>query len=174
MGKIDFKEIGEQDIESYHQLRLQGLQQHPEAFGETPERFIQKSFNDIATKLNESKKNGGFILGAFAGDLIVGTVALGRENGEKSSHRGMLWGMYVLPDYRNQKVGLNLVELLLNKAQNVAGLEQIHLAVTVGNAAAKRVYEKLGFNVYGTDPKVLKVGPKYHDEFLMVKHLQAG
>lgn len=172
--KIVVREIGQEDIASYRNLRLRGLEDHPEAFGETADQFRKKSLGDIESKLKISNENGGFILGAFLGDTLLGTVALGREISEKSRHRSILWGMYVLPECRGKQIGAKLVELLIAKSQGILGLEQIHLAVTVGNTPALKLYEQFGFRIYGTDPKVLRVNSVYFDEYLMVRHLNAG
>ena len=56
---------------------------------------------------------------------------------------------------------------LLRRARLQAGLEQVMLAVASGQAAAKKLYLQLGFQVYGREPQALKVGQVYADEELM-------
>ena len=48
------------------------------------------------------------------------------------------------------------------------GLEQLHLAVVTSAHAARRLYESLGFEVYGTAPRALKAGGECWDEELRV------
>gem|GEM_PF-6583094 len=50
--------------------------------------------------------------------------------------------------------------------------EQLHLNVVTTNTAAARLYEAVGFSVYGTDPRVLKIDQNYFDEYLMVLNLR--
>jgi ribosomal protein S18 acetylase RimI-like enzyme len=42
------------------------------------------------------------------------------------------------------------------------------LQVAVTQAAARRLYESLGFSVYGREPRALKIGDLYIDEDLLV------
>jgi ribosomal protein S18 acetylase RimI-like enzyme len=48
------------------------------------------------------------------------------------------------------------------------GLEQVALGVSTTNVAAKRLYESLGFEIYGRENRALKIGDEYVDEELMV------
>jgi RimJ/RimL family protein N-acetyltransferase len=41
------------------------------------------------------------------------------------------------------------------------------LAVASGQKAARKLYSRLGFQVYGREPQALKVGQTYADEELM-------
>jgi ribosomal protein S18 acetylase RimI-like enzyme len=45
------------------------------------------------------------------------------------------------------------------------------LSVTVGNTAARRLYIRAGFTVYGVEPLSLRVGADLLDEELMVLRL---
>jgi len=46
------------------------------------------------------------------------------------------------------------------------------LAVAVGQNPAKKVYESLGFEVYGREPHAIKLDKTYVDEDLMVLRLR--
>ena len=105
---------------------------------------------------------------------MLGTVGLALDDAKKTSHRGMLWGMYVIPEARGQDIGRRLVAELLELTKKIQGLEQIHLAVVTTNLSALALYKKLGFSVYGTDPRVLKIGGQYFDEHLMVLRTPQG
>jgi len=47
-------------------------------------------------------------------------------------------------------------------------LEQILLAVSTGQFAAKQLYRNCGFDTYGIEPNALKVGSTYIDEEHMI------
>ena len=51
------------------------------------------------------------------------------------------------------------------------GLEQWLLQVGLANTAASSLYRSLGFVVYGTELRGLKIGESYHDEYLMMLEL---
>jgi RimJ/RimL family protein N-acetyltransferase len=52
-------------------------------------------------------------------------------------------------------------------AQARSAVEEVRLSVTTSNAAAVRLYARLGFRPYGVEPRALKIGGEYHDELLM-------
>jgi ribosomal protein S18 acetylase RimI-like enzyme len=164
--------VGPESIEAYRVLRLRGLREHPESFGETPESFEAKSNQQIVERVEAQKRIGGVILAAISSaGVLIGTVGLAINEAEKSRHRGTLWGMYVVPEARNQGVARALINELLIRAERISELEQIHLAVVTTNQSAYRLYQGMGFVTYGTDPKVLKTGGQAFDEYLMVKPL---
>ena len=43
--------------------------------------------------------------------------------------------------------------------------------VAVGNTPAIRLYQKAGFEIYGTEPRALFVNGRYIDEHMMVRFL---
>ena len=51
-------------------------------------------------------------------------------------------------------------------------MEQLELSVVTTSLAARRLYHSLGFVVYGTEPRALKLGEQYWDEDLMVLDLR--
>ena len=79
--------------------------------------------------------------------------------------------MYVTAAYRGQGVGRKLMTELLHIARAQDGLELINLAVASHNTPAKRLYESLGFALYGRDVHALKMGDSYGDEDLMALRL---
>ena len=62
-----------------------------------------------------------------------------------------------------------MMEYALELAEQM-GYEQIGLCVVEGNEAAKSLYEKMGFQATGKNPRVFKYDDgSYRDEFIMVK-----
>jgi len=60
---------------------------------------------------------------------------------------------------------------IINKAKELEGIEQLNLTVVTTNTSAKRLYASLGFEVFGTEKRALKVGQRYVDEDYMVLFL---
>jgi RimJ/RimL family protein N-acetyltransferase len=60
-----------------------------------------------------------------------------------------------------------MAELLL-RVRSQTGLEQVNLGVSTDQLAAKKLYESLGFEVYGHERQSLKIGEEYVDKDLMV------
>lgn len=48
-------------------------------------------------------------------------------------------------------------------------VQQCILTCTTTNSSAFNLYQKLGFNLYGTDNQSIKVNNTFYDEYLMVK-----
>ena len=75
---------------------------------------------------------------------------------------------YVKNEYRSKGIGKALLEELIRQLRSQPGLEQIALGVSIGNTSAKRLYESLGFEVYGRETNAVKIGGAYMHEELMV------
>jgi ribosomal protein S18 acetylase RimI-like enzyme len=156
------------DLDALWMIRLQALRDSPKAFGSTYEETVARGKESFRQRLGQG--NDMFYLGAFDGPLI-GIVGFFREEGIKNRHKGYVVSMYVLPERRGQGVGKALVQELVARAKQIAGLEQLLLAVVTTNRTASQLYRSLGFEVYGTQPQALKAGESYWDEDLMILHL---
>ena len=154
----------------FQELRLRGLKDHPEAFGESHDEFASQSAEEIARRIQPaSGSRTGFVLGAFDGEArLVGVVALTRDSARKRFHKAILWGMYVLPEYRRQRLATRLVRALIGFAREFGDLEQIQLTVAARNERAVRLYESLGFRSYGREPRALCINGEYFDQEHMV------
>jgi ribosomal protein S18 acetylase RimI-like enzyme len=112
-----------------------------------------------------------FTFGAFEDTKLVGIVTLILDTKIKSNHKAHIVAMYVCPNYRKAGIGRNLLIKAVRKAKEIERIEQIYLTVTSNNEAARRLYQSLGFVVYGKDKKGLKIEGTYFDDELMVLFL---
>ena len=157
------------DARPYQQLRLSGLQNDPDAFGSTYDREALFSLETIADRIGPNADK--FVLGAFTGqDELVGIVTFVRDSSLKTAHKGNIYGMYVSHTNRGKGIGKLLLQELLARARTHDGLEQINLTVVSANAAAKRLYQSVGFATYGVERNALKFNDRYFDEDLMTIH----
>ena len=69
---------------------------------------------------------------------------------------------------RGKGIGRKLLSSLLEIAKQDQSLEQIHLAVSTTQDAARHLYRSLGFESYGIEPRALKIDSTYVDEDHMV------
>jgi RimJ/RimL family protein N-acetyltransferase len=148
------------DAALYRPVRLEALVTNPEAFASSFEREQEKPLAWFEERLAASD-----VFGAFIADELVGTAGFWREDGAKTAHKAVLWGMYVRPQARKSGTGRLLVDAVA--AHAATRVEQLHLAVVSENEAALRLYKAAGFVEYGCEVKALKVGDKYYDETLM-------
>ena len=158
------RRLASTDAADFRLIRLAALQNAPEAFGSTYEAEAAFPDDVFAARLES-----GMVFGAWAGQHIVGMAGFRQEAGQKTSHKGFLWGMYVSPDARGQGVGAALITLLLETTAPL--VEQVRLSVVTSNTTAIALYERLGFRAYGIEPRALKSAAGYADEVLMVRFL---
>lgn len=154
-----------QDASVYQNLRLEALQNHPEAFGSSYEEEKDYPIDTIAHRL---ESQGLYVVGYFDHEKLVGIAALVQESKLKLKHKANIFSVYVLPAKRGQGMGKQLIIEVINQARLLKGIEQLNLAVVTTNEAAKKLYVSLGFVTYGTEKNALKIGEQYFDEDYMV------
>ncbi len=150
------------DAAAYHPLRLRALQGNPEAFGRAYEDEVETALDKVAAQL-ESGIPDRATFGAFARDQLVGIVDFARWPGRKTRHRAMLGSMYVADEWRGNGVGRALMKAVLAYAHEQPDLEELILAVTVGNESARRFYRAAGFVPSHVEQRYIKWNEQYYD-----------
>jgi GNAT superfamily N-acetyltransferase len=159
------------DAEALVALRRQALAGHPLSFGSslTDDRLsLEFARNSLATTEEEKA-----IFGAFAGDALIGMVGIVRSVRIKQRHRADVWGMYVAPEARGGGLGRALLGAAIARARIWSGLRQVHLAVTESSPVARTLYESMGFQCWGLEPRALGWEGRFVDEFHMALDLSA-
>ena len=154
------------DAKAFRELRLEGLEKHPEAFGASWDEEVSLPPSSFVKRLDDGVvfgvKNTDQSLNGIVGFFVIGGV--------KQRHKGVLWGMYVRPEAQNLGVGQALVRQVIAHARPV--VEELRLTVASSNEVACRLYSRAGFKKYGVEPRALKVGGNYLDEDLMALRLR--
>lgn len=151
------------DVAEFRRVRLDALRLHPEAFGADYADEAALSDAQFAERLATPNLTR---FGGFAADRLVGLVGVTFSTGAKVKHKAHLFSMYVDAAHRGTGLARRLVEAVIASARD-AGATVLDLSVTVGNAPARRLYEQLGFVVYGVERRALWIGDRYYDEELM-------
>ena len=149
------RQLRDDDAEAYVELRRQALADSPLAFAASPGDDLAASAEDVRAQLRLAPE--AVILGAFP-ERLVGAIGLYRDRHLKAAHKVHLWGMYVAPDHRRRGVGVALLQAALRHARALPGVTWVHLSVSSAAPAARRLYERAGFEVWGTEPDALRYG----------------
>jgi RimJ/RimL family protein N-acetyltransferase len=162
---FSIRQLGAGDEAAYRAIRLEALTNHPEAFVASAEGFSQKTDAEMTETLNS--------LTVFAAETdsgsLGGIAAFYQAEGRKEHHRGWLIQVYVKPQHRGSGMAQAMIERVIAHAQN--HVIQLHLGVWSENEPALKLYKRLGFSIYGTEPRYLFVNGRYIDEHLMVRFL---
>lgn len=145
--------LGSADAEAYLALRREALADAPLAFSASPEDDLAASADAVREQLRRGPD--AVVVGAFDGGLI-GAVGLHRDRHRKAAHKVHLWGMYVTPACRRRGVGAALLDAVLAHAATLPGVDAVRLTVSDAAPGARRLYERAGFEVWGTEPAALR------------------
>lgn len=129
---------------------------------------IEEEKNFLNLMRNNQK---GIMICAFIGDSIVGCISLiGIGERFKISHRAS-FGVAVVKDAWHLGIGKALITEILQIAKDT-GYELVELEVACTNENAIKLYEQLGFKIYGTRDNGFKFKDgTYCDEHLMLKKM---
>jgi ribosomal protein S18 acetylase RimI-like enzyme len=158
------RELSVADAEAFREIRLEALRLQPDAFGSSLDAEASEPLADFRNRLSR-----GGVFGGFVDDRLMGMAVFSAFGAAQLRHKGTLTGMYVRASERGTGLAEDIVNAVFAYAQ--PRVELIQLSVATTNGRAVRFYERLGFVKYATEPKALKLGNEYVDEFLMVKFL---
>ena len=157
------------DAAAYRALRLRALREHPEAFTSSYEEDVVHPLQAAQARLGSP---GQSFWGAFRGRELYGMVGVERETRAKNRHKAKVAGMYVAPELAGQGVGRQLLDALIAHCRR-EGLVSLVLTVTEGNEQARRLYEGVGFRVFGVEPLAIRIGDRYLSKIHMVLDLSS-
>lgn len=161
-----YRELNLSDFDQFVALRKEALVSYPESFSASEQEEVTSRKDFFETALQHSLH---FIFGAFEGEKLLGMAIFLREKKFKIRHKGEIVSTYVKQEYHGQRIGLNLMKHVLEKAFQQPGLQQINLVVNSQRPSAIALYKKLGFVQYGLEINAICVEGKMYDAIHMVK-----
>jgi len=167
MNSIEIKEIFSDQIDQYKMFLAIALQ--------IDEESLLITTKDISNAPFPTKDRAdSFTLGAYVENILAGVVSFTRdgEDREKLRHKGILSTMYISKQFRGNGIAKKLLEETIKRVKAIPDIEQINLIVIASNAKAKQLYEKFGFQKFGTEQNSIKWKNKYFAEDQMVLRLK--
>ncbi len=110
----------------------------------------------VAVDITDKKKD----------NIIAGQCVIEHVTWEAAEHVGEL-GIIINEDYRDIKLGRELMLQTIKRARETGLFKKINLAVFHDNYNAIHLYEKIGFKRVGLRPKQYYLKKKCYDEILM-------
>jgi ribosomal protein S18 acetylase RimI-like enzyme len=154
--------------QAFRELRLMSITDSPLAIYPTYDEEASRSPEDIQDRIAETATQ--VVFGAFDGGALAGIAGLRWDPLVQVAHKAVLWGVFVHPDWRRGGLARRLLGELFAYTR-ARGVTQVKLSVNTENGKAAALYRSLGFEVYGREPRAMRVGGRYHDEDLMLLRL---
>lgn len=110
------------------------------------------------------------ILAVLKGQVVGELSVTNKRKYQQYLHRAYL-GMSIQAPYCGLGLGSLMMDIAVKQTQE-NGYEQLELGVFEDNIGAIHLYEKMGFQRYGVQPRAFKLKDgSYRDEIIMVKML---
>lgn len=169
---IEVRPLTAQDVEAYRVVRLAVLRSDPPAFVTTAAEFAARDLAGIAAQISPTENAVTF--GAFLTGELVGILTLARETRPSIRHRAGIYGVGVLGEARGQGAGDALMQTALAHARQWEGLTSLHLAVVETQHTARKLYERHGFTVWGTQPDAVQHDGQTYSEHWLWHDIRTG
>lgn len=152
--------VAEDDWRDLRAVRLAALAEAPSAFGSNLTR--EQGYDEDRWRA-WTRSSVAFL--AFVDGMPVG-IAAGRP-GESSEEREIV-SVWVDPTCRGRAIASRLLVAVLDWAE-ADGSERVRLWMMRGNDAARRVYERLGFETTGRSKPLPRNPQLIEDEWVLAK-----
>ncbi|MBZ9782940.1 GNAT family N-acetyltransferase [Pseudomonas sp. REP124] len=152
----------------YRALTLEAYDRHAQAFTSSVRERASLPLSWWEERLSGKLD---VVFGGFVDGRLAGIAGLAFEPREKARHKATLFGMYVSSGARQNGLGYQLVQAVLDEARRHQGLRLVKLTVTAGNQAAIDLYQRCGFIQFGLEPMAVRVGEEYFDKVHMWREI---
>ena len=159
------------DAAEFWALRFEMLELEPFAYGADLEDHAEGSTADQVRKL-EALTDGDCAVGAWLDGELVGSAILRCEPGRKFRHKANVFSVYVKPHARGQGIAKIMMLEVIVRARLLPQITQLNIGVMSTQAAARALYESLGFEAWGCEPRALCIEGVFADETYMVLNLR--
>jgi ribosomal protein S18 acetylase RimI-like enzyme len=169
---VEIVTLSPDEWQAYRDLRLEMLQESPQAFGTTYQAQSVKPDSFWQTRLESAAKGEqNWLIFARADQQLVGMMGAfrGSRDFPDASDRATIIAVYVTPAWRGKGVSYLLMRAILDTLKE-NGIRVVHLGVTVEQIAAVHLYQRFGFTIVNTEYELMGDNA-FHDGYLMEKVL---
>lgn len=161
---IVIRPITREEVTTWRALRLEAMRAYPSAFSASPDDWERLPMDEVERRI---PLPGGddVLFGAYAGGELQGCAGFQREKGAKEAHKGYLWGVYVRAAFQGRGLGEQLTQAVIDWGR--PRVDILRCAVTSENCGAKALYLRLGFKLYGTEPRAIRANGRDYDDDLL-------
>jgi len=160
---MEIRPLTPDDVDSYLTIWRRALTDHPSAYGasvEDPDMFSP----ELARQRIAHSMPYNPIFGVFVEGQQVGLSSLFfPANRAKIRHRAQVHQVYVAAELRGRGIAKAMMDVVIVYAKTIPDVEEVHLAVTIGNEAARRLYVSGGFVPHMIDARYFKINGVYYD-----------
>jgi ribosomal protein S18 acetylase RimI-like enzyme len=161
---LQIRKLPPERWKEFKALRLEALQHDPLAFGSSYEEEIKYPDKTWKERIKDT-------LFATLNDKPVGMIVFLINPRIKLSHVAEIFGVYVKEEYRDKKIGKQLIESSINLIRQSNSVIKIKLTVTSVQDSAIKLYSSFGFEIAGRLHKELYYEDKFYDGIIMEKIL---
>ncbi|HFE66548.1 MAG TPA: GNAT family N-acetyltransferase [Chloroflexi bacterium] len=152
VAELNGRNIGSANLRQFQRPRMRhagsiGIMLHP-AVARTTLRSPSQEPDFVDARFKKAGP-GIYRYVAVADEKVVGIGTLHQSQNPRARHSAGL-GMMVHPDYWGMGIGTQLMEKLIDLADNWLNLVRVELEVNTDNPTAVHLYEKFGFVIEGT------------------------
>ncbi|HFL2714597.1 TPA: GNAT family N-acetyltransferase [Legionella pneumophila] len=123
------KQLTTDDWLVWKNIRLNALNDTPESFRSSFEEEV-----NLPDKHFQNTLSTGEVYGVFIKEDLVSCAGFYVLNNHKTKHRGIIWGVYTKPEYREQGIATQLIQTILKHCKSCVA--QVHLACATTNQNA--------------------------------------
>ncbi len=150
-----------EDAGRYWEIRQAMLEETPWAFASDPESDNSRDPSAFVARL--AKRFHSILATEDGAGALTSVAGVVRRPRKKLWHRAEIWGVYVRSDCRRRGLGAVVVRAAVDEALGWPGVDSVALSVSE-RSEARRLYERLGFEVWGREPDCLRLDGVGYDE----------
>ncbi len=172
MEFVEIVTLDPHDWQQYKTLRLQALQEDPQAFSANYENTVKAPDSQWQERVKEAQRGKSqWLLFAKVDEKLIGMVGGFIHEDPTIAHVGTA---FVTKEERGKGIGALLMQDLIKRIKQKKHIKKMEVEVNSIQEAAVRLYKNCGFTVVGKQKRVLGDEKEYEDFLMELPLPQSG